>query len=262
MWPILTRVFDYELGTFGVLMGVALLTALWVARSLGKRDGLDPRKVNDVGLATLASAIFGSKLLAFLVLAYSGVSPTWADMRTAGAIHGGLIGAMLAIFFIGRAMKLPLDRLFDAYVPATALGQAIGRIGCLSAGCCYGSPSALPWAITFSDPRALDLGGVPLHTTLHPVQIYDAGLHLMIFLVLVALHRRKFLVGRLFAPWCVLEGCTRFYIETFRGDLGRGIWFNLPWLSTGRATSLLMIALGLALIFREQSRAPRSSNVS
>jgi phosphatidylglycerol:prolipoprotein diacylglycerol transferase len=250
VWPIFTRLFDYEIGTFGVFMGLALLMALWVARHLGKRDDLDPRRVNDIGLATLAAAIIGSKLLAVVVLLLSGVSVTWAELRTAGAVHGALLGAMVTIFVLSRSMKLPVDKLFDAYIPATALGQAVGRLGCLAAGCCFGTQSALPWAVTFTDPKALDLGGVPLHTALHPVQLYDAGLHLLMFAILFALHRRRRLVGKLFAPWCILEGCARFFIETFRGDLGRGVWFDVSWLSTGRVTSLVMIALGSALILR------------
>src|SRR5690606_1912720 len=119
------------------------------------------------------------------------------------------------------------------------------RLACLSAGCCFGAHSDLPWSITFSNPRALELGGVPLHETLHPVQLYDAGFHFLLCAALVYMHRTGMMRSRLFGIWCLAEGTVRFFVETFRGDLGRGVWLDLAWLSTGRVTALGIFAVGL-----------------
>lgn len=258
MWPIFTHLGGHEIGTFGVIVAAGLLLSLWLARRLGKRDGLEPRKVNDIGLLAMVAAMAGSRILAVAVALLSGAPLGWDELRTAGAIHGALLGALLAIIVLSRTLKVPLDRLLDAYVPAAALGQAVGRLGCFAAGCCFGASTDLTWGVTFSDPDAFRLGGVPLGVPVHPVQLYDAALHVLMSAGLVFLHRRKILVGRLFAPWCILEGCVRFAVEGARGDVGRGVWLGIDWLSTGRITSILMIILGVLVLYRVRSSARAS----
>src|SRR5690606_22090111 len=133
----------------------------------------------------------------------AGTEISAGDLRNAGAIHGGLLGAMPAAYFLARRFKLPPARLVDAYIPAVALGQAIGRLGCFGAGCCFGRASSAPWSVVFTQERAHSLGGVPLHASLHPVQLYDAAAHLALFLGLLVLHKRGAFVGRLFGVWCI-----------------------------------------------------------
>lgn len=249
MWPILTRLGDYEIGTFGVLVGLAVLAGLWLARQLGKRDGLEPKKVNDLGLAMMASGLVGAKLLGLLVAVFSGAELNWQELRNAGAVHGGLAFGAVTGYLLARHYKISVALALDAIAPGVTIGQAIGRFGCLAAGCCFGTESSVPWAVHFSDPRAAELGGVPLNIGLHPVQLYDAGVHIALCLALVALHRKGLFRGRLFGVWSIAEGILRFSVETFRGDLGRGVWFELPWLSTGRVTALAFAALGIVVLF-------------
>ncbi len=259
MWPIAFRIRSHEIGTYGLLVGLAVLLGLWTARHLGRRDGLDPRAVNDSGLGTLAAGFFGAAGLGALVALLAGFKLSVADFRNAGAVHGGLFAAMVAAYFLARHFKLPPRLLVDAYVPATALGQAIGRLGCFAAGCCFGKPSSAPWSVTFSSERAHELGGAPLHQSLHPVQLYDASAHFTLFALLFFLHKRGMFVGRLFGVWCVLEGFTRMFMEQFRGDLGRGVWLDISWLSTGRLTSLVFVLLGLAFL-RVRPSHPAETN--
>lgn len=246
-----------------MLLGVAVLVSLFVARRLGLRDGLDPRAVNDAGLITLVTGILCSMGLGVLVALASGQPVSLMDFRNAGAVQGGLIGGLLSVPITARFFKLPLGSLIDALVPAAALGQGIGRLACLAAGCCFGTETSSPFAVIYSDPRAAELGGVPLHTALHPVQLYDAGIHFAAFLLLSWLHKRSFLHGWLVGFWCLLEGTMRLGMETFRGDLGRGFWLGEPWLSTGRVTSALLICAGLCLLgvsYRSSSRGREKKN--
>lgn len=259
VWPIAFEIGTYELGTYGLLVGCGVLLGLWVARHLAERDGLDPRAVNDAGLGTLFAGFLGSALLGLGVAVVSGVGISAADARNAGAVHGGLLCAMPAAYFLARHFRLPPRLLADAYIPAAALGQAVGRLGCFSAGCCFGDPSSAPWSVVFTSQRAHALGGVPLGVGLHPVQLYDAAAHLVLFLGTFALHKRGAFVGRLFGVWALLEGGARLLMEYFRGDLGRGIWLGVDWLSTGRLTSLLMILLGAGFLTLK-GPAPLASN--
>jgi phosphatidylglycerol:prolipoprotein diacylglycerol transferase len=262
VWPIVYDFGTYELGAYGVLVGLAVLLGLWVVRHLGARDGLPPKAVNDAGLGTLFAGFVGSAALGVFVALASGAGLTVADFRSAGAVHGGLLAAMPAGYFLARHFKLSIPLLWDAYMPAAALGQGIGRLGCFSAGCCFGTHSDAPWAVTFLSERAHQLGGVPLHVSLHPVQLYDALAHFLIFGVLFALHKKKLFVGRLFAVGVIAEGVTRIVMETFRGDLGRGVWLNISWLSTGRLTALLLIGLGFVVMFLQRKTAALDSDAA
>lgn len=251
MWPVLFQVGDYDIGTYGLLVAIAMMSGLWVARHLCRRDGLDPQAVNDMGLGVLFFGFLGSVLLGLFVSWQNGVAFTVAELRNAGAVHGGLLGALLSTFLLSRSSELPLRPLLDAFAPGAALGQAIGRLGCFFSGCCFGTPSSAPWAVTFSQQDAHRLGGVPLHVSLHPVQIYDLLLHLALFAGLFYLHTNSRFWGRLVAVWCILEGVIRLLIETFRGDTGRGFLFGIEALSTGRVTALLLIAVGAFLLSKK-----------
>ena len=72
---------------------------------------------------------------------------------------------------------MPLWKTADVLAPSIALGSVFGRIGCLLNGCCYGRPTDVPWAITFTNPQAHELSGTPLDVPLHPTEIYDALLN-------------------------------------------------------------------------------------
>ncbi len=261
MWPILFRVGDFELGTYGVLLVGAVLCALALAAALGRRDRLDPGRIVDVGVGTTFSGIAGSKLLGFAVAVLSGAAVTWAELRNAGAVHGGLVGGLLGAFLLTRHFKLPFGLALDAYVPAAALGQGLGRLSCFAAGCCFGSHSDAAWAVTYTDPQAVLLGGVTLGVPVHPVQLYDAAAHVAFAGLLVLLHKRSLFRGALVGPWLIGEGLLRFALESFRGDLGRGVWLNQNWLSTGRLTSLAFVVAGALFLVFSAARGPRAAEL-
>lgn len=251
MHPIVFQSGAFQLGSYGVLLVAAAFAALFLAAFLGKRDHIAPKRLIDVGVITLFSGIFGAKLLGVLVILWSGGRVGLDEIRNAGAVHGGLLGGLLAIYWLTRKGNPPLRALGDAYAPGFAIGQAIGRVGCFAAGCCFGRDTDGPFGVSFSDPEATRLGGAPLFEPLHPVQLYDAGAHVVLALVLAILHRRGIVRYRLAALYLMGEGVLRFSMESFRGDLGRGVWFL--GLSTGRVTSILLFSLGLLLLLRDRA---------
>ena len=137
--------------------------------------------------------------------------------------------------------------------PGIALGHVIGRIGCLLAGCCYGRPTVVKWAVTFNDPAAAVNVGTPLAIPLHPTQLYDAGAELIILAALLLTEKRgnKF-PGRTFFGYLVLYGISRFIIEFYRGD-DRGMVFNM--LSTSQVVSAAIVPISLFMLWRLRARA-------
>ena len=124
----------------------------------------------------------------------------------------------------------------------------MGRLGCFAAGCCYGRPADVPWAVTFHDEYATRVVGTPLDTPLHPTQIYESLACLLIFGVLVAIAARgSGSTGRSPSAYVVLYAVARFVIEFFRGDAARGTVLGGA-LSTSQFIAILMV-LGAALVF-------------
>jgi len=163
-----------------------------------------------------------------------------STLQSAGMWYGGLIAAVVVAILYARRAGLPLLPVVDTYAAPLALGHAIGRLGCFSAGCCWGKPTSVAWGVTFTNPHAAQLVGVPLGVPLHPTQLYEAATEFLTFLILLGLGRRWWFPGQLFGAYMVLYGVARGTIEFFRGDPDRSMLF-------GNALSLMQI-LSVALI--------------
>src|SRR5262249_4889898 len=137
---------------------------------------------------------------------------------------------------------------------ALSLGQGIGRLGCFFAGCCYGKACDLPWAVTFSDPRAAELTGVPLGTPLHPTQLYHAAADFGVLGVTAWFMRRRRFDGQAFWIYLLLYSVLRAVVETWRGDTVRGVWFG-GRLSTSQIISLPVAALSIVMLVILSRRA-------
>ena len=181
----------FELGpitgyTYGLLLAAAYLLGLQLARVRASRRGLDQNRILDLGIYIIISALVGAKLL-LLVTDWSSFKADPRELltlaRSGGVFYGGLILAVaVALWYIRRA-GLPLWTTCDVFAPGIALGHAVGRFGCLFAGCCYGKPTTKPWGITFTDPFAAANVGTPLGVPLHPTQLYEAGAEFLILFV-------------------------------------------------------------------------------
>ena len=134
----------------------------------------------------------------------------------------------------------------DVFAPGIALGHIVGRLGCLMAGCCFGRPTSVPWAITFRDPAALANAGTTLGVPLHPTQLYEAAAEALILaLLLVFEHKARPFPGRTFWTYMLLYGISRFVIEFYRGD-PRGLVFGV--LSTSQFISMVLVPLSLGML--------------
>ena len=253
MHPILFEIGSFPLGTYGLLLAIAFFAGTALAKRQASLDGLAPAAITDLAIAMLISAILGSKLLMILVDLIGGAHFrevfSFATLRAGGAIHGGIIAATATFFWkLRKGQGLPLRLTGDALVPGVALGQAIGRLGCFSAGCCYGTETHAPWAVTFTNPMAQAFSGTPLGLAMHPVQLYNTLANLIVMAVLLLVRPKRTFQGQIFALYFLVEGLGRVITETWRGDVDRGTgWLGWIWLSTGRLTGLAFMLLGLGL---------------
>lgn len=252
MFPELIRYGDFVIHTYGVLLALALLAALFVAARLAKRDGLPSERIYDLGLWILVAGLLGSKLLLFIVDEDYRANPmrffTLDFLRSGGVYYGGFLGGLAAAWVLIRYYKLPFWKTTDALAAGVALGQAIGREGCFAAGCCWGSPTKMPWGVHFGTAGNANTG-VPIYDEtggalfLHPTQLYESLFMFAVFLLLYYLHGRKRFDGQILLMYAILYPIFRFTNEFFRAD-PRG---DLAGLSTSQIISLL-VGIG-AVIF-------------
>jgi phosphatidylglycerol---prolipoprotein diacylglyceryl transferase len=230
------------LHTYGVLVALAFLTALWMAGKLARRAGLNVDAVTNLGIYCALAAIVGAKLMMFLVdFNYYREHPieifSLSSLQAGGVFYGGLIAALLVSWWYLRRTRLPGWATADVFAPAIALGHGIGRLGCFSAGCCWGIECHLPWAVTFSSPAAHDLVGVPLGVPLHPTQLYESFAEFLIFAILYRSFNREHAPGAIISLYLVLYSTVRFIVEFFRyheqGNLWGGPLDASQWISIG-----------------------------
>src|SRR2546421_1056449 len=262
MYPELFHIGSFPINTYGVLLALAFLAALFVAAHLGARDGLARERVFDLGLWMLLGGLVGSKLL-LMVAEPEYASDLWRlvsldFLRSGGVWYGGFLGGLLTGVLLIRRYKLPFWKVTDAFAPGVALGQAVGRQGCFAAGCCWGKPTTLPWGVEFGE-LAHRITGVPVGVHLHPTQLYESVASALLFLFLYRLHRRKRFDGQVIATYAVLYGLIRFLIEFVRDDPRGDIagLTSMTGLSTSQLISLFVVIGGLVFLFLRRRRANR-----
>jgi phosphatidylglycerol:prolipoprotein diacylglycerol transferase len=257
MYPELFRIGNFPITTYGIFLAVGMLLALFVAARLGQRDGIPRERIYDIGLWTLIGGLVGSKIL--MLFTEDNVQVFSLDfLRSGGVYYGGFLGGFAALAILIRYYGVPFWKVADAFAPGVALGQAFGRQGCFSAGCCWGKPTSLPWGVHFTE-LGHEYTGVPIYGPdghdlyLHPTQLYESFFMLAVFAFLYYLHRKKKFNGQVLIAYAIIYSIFRFCIEFIRDD-PRGDLFGLTS-ATGLSTSQLIsliVAVGsiVFLVFR------------
>jgi phosphatidylglycerol:prolipoprotein diacylglycerol transferase len=252
MHPILLRLpawlGAFEVPTYGVLMGLGILAGAGVFALLAGRHGHDRGRAFEAALETILVAVIVSKVVGLLFQPDSGATLLEKLTRTGGVWYVGFLAGVGWAAWRFRTLGIPTKLGLDLAAAAVASGHWIGRLGCLMAGCCWGSACDRPWAVTFTNERAHALTGVPLHVPLHPTQLYEAGTELLLAVLLVTMlwrrwHRFPLQVG---LTYLVAYAAIRFTIELFRDDPRGGAL----GLSTSQWIALAVFATSLPFLVR------------
>ncbi len=258
MYPVLIQIGGFTVTSFGVMMALAFLVAGWVAARELARVGLDPEHAWDMVGYAAVFGILGSKIY-YMILNWQDTvaDPMRALLSRSGLVwYGGLILAAAVIAWRVKKTGIPLGRMADASALALAVGYAIGRMGCFLVGDDYGRPSDLPWAVAFPQGAppstaanlrefGVDIpASVPDNTVyaVHPTQLYEVGMSLIIFFILKRVQPRLATPGMLFMVWVALAGVERFIVEIFRAKDDR----FLGLLTVAQLISVLLTVAGVA----------------
>jgi phosphatidylglycerol---prolipoprotein diacylglyceryl transferase len=167
--------------------------------------------------------------------------------------YGAFAASILAFHFMSRAFlqtRGSRDRAWDLVSIGAAISIGILRLACFADGCCWGKPTALPWAVRFYNPESLmPWLGIPVH----PVQLYESVLGFSIAAALACFFRRDQLQGNLLYALFLSYGIGRWYLETFRGDSFRGVDLALG-MSTSQIISLAFIGFAVVKLGTRPSK--------
>ncbi len=252
--------------SYGALLGFAFFVGWYLSLHLAERDGL-PRRVAGLWyVATAISALVGSKVLFVLTNLDAMRRPADFVSGTGLVAYGGFVGGFLGAALYGRVIRRPLGVWGDAAAPSICLGLAIVRVGCLLAGCDFGTESEGPLALHFPpgspaylQQRAAGLlpAGAATSLGVHPTQVYEsiAGMLLLAFTLYVRARRP----GQGFIAFILGYAAFRFALEFMRGDFGRGIYGPF---STSQWIALATSLVALVVLVRSAPPAPRAARRS
>jgi phosphatidylglycerol:prolipoprotein diacylglycerol transferase len=280
MFPVIFRIGDFEITSFGLMMFLSFISGAWIMGKQLRRYGMNPELAWDILAWVAIGGILGAKLY-YLALHWEDLTadPVGELLSRGGLVwYGGLIGGITALYLQIRPRKgkprLPMATIYDSTAPALAVAYAVGRMGCFLVGDDYGVYTNSPIGIAFpegSPPStagqlrlAGDTGvpaGLPDNAvvTVHPTQLYEVGLALIMFAILWRLGARKLKPGQLFAVFMMLYAVERFIIEFVRAKTDRWVL----GMSTSQLASIALLATGAFFWFRqEKGGAPATSKVA
>lgn len=247
----------FHLGPLAVRwFGLCFIAAVGVAVALGttfaRRDAIRPVETLNLATWCIPTGLLGARLFHLLDnWEYYVTHPHEVGNLGGGglALWGGIVVGGAVGWAVARWRRLPVRPLADSAALALLAGQVLGRVGCFLNGDGQGQPSDLPWGTTYTHPESLTPDfGVPRH----PAQVYEGLLALALFLVLLALWRRRVRPGLVFALFLLGQGVGRSLIATVRLEAVFIAGLRETQI-VGIAASLLALLL-LARLARERDR--------
>ena len=248
--PIVFQLGTFEVRWYGVMVVLAVIAVIGIALLEAKRRGFSQDMIWDVGLWGVIGGIIGARLLHIIDKWNYYVSHPDQLINFAGlAIWGAVLGALAAMIIYCRVKKISFWELGDIIAPGAILGQAIGRVGCLVNGCCYGLTCDLPIAVFYQNPDSYAPHGVPLY----PTQIFHIIWNLIGFVLLWLLRKRMKPQGALFFLWLIYFSIGDFIIHLYReGDI---FLFNLQQ-AQAVDVGIVVVAAALWVMRIVMSRKP------
>ena len=249
--PRLLQFGHIAIPTYGALTALALVAGLAAAVHFARRLSLDPNRIWSLCLIGILTTLIGARLL--LVLTYFSAfrqHPVWVlgltNIQSPWILGLSLLAGFGAAMLYALAEGLPLLPVLDCLAPSAAAAIGINRAGAFVAGLDYGTPTVLPWSVTYTSRIAALWYQTPLGVRLHPVQLYEAAASLLILALLLWWLPLRSQPGEVAGAWLFLYGFSSFFLRFFRA--------GSETLSLVQPIAAVAVIAGGALWARRKSR--------
>lgn len=254
MHPVLFKIGNLTIYTYGALMATAILCGLLLALYRGKKRGFNTDNIIDIALYGIIGGLIGAKLLFFIAEAptiLKNPSSILGMIKEGFVVYGAIIGGVFAGYIYCKVKNINFLKHFDLVAPSIALAQGIGRLGCFSAGCCYGKEvHNFPLAVTFKISEY-----APNNVPLYPTQLMSSFGNFLIAVALLIFASKERKDGKVAGLYMILYSIGRFIIEFFRDD-PRG---NVGILSTSQFICIFVLIGGIIIYnFDRIKKSPAS----
>lgn len=243
MDPVAFTVFGWPVRWYGILIALGLFCGIFIVTHLAKKRGLNEDHVWSVLLVTIPCAVIGARLYYVIFQwEYYGfdLGKIVAVWHGGLAIHGAILGGILAVFLTCRHYRMSFFTMADCIAPGLVLGQAIGRWGNFINGEAHGYATNVPWAIEVDGEMV------------HPTFLYESLWDLAIFFVTLYFFRKTKREGNVFLLYLMLYSLGRFVIEGFRTDS-----LMIGPLRQAQVISIVLFSIALALYLWRGRKKPQ-----
>nr|MBN2277883.1 prolipoprotein diacylglyceryl transferase [candidate division Zixibacteria bacterium] len=258
MYPELFKIGSIAIRSYGVMLAISFFLGVYYVSRIVKREKLNFEYFLTVSYIMVFTGVVGARVsyVLFHIEEFSGnwlsaVNPFHADhFGIAGLnLYGGIIGAVICSYIYLKAKKLPVLETFDIFAPTIGLGLIFTRIGCFLNGCCFGTPTGLPWGVSFPE------GSIPYYifgsAHLHPSQIYSSLYGLLLFVFLHYRLKHRHFPGQILAMLFMVEAIFRYaieYVRYYEDAMHINILGMHPTYNHLISISLFLLGLGIYII--------------
>lgn len=238
MYPKLLEIGPLVVHSYGFMLFIGFVAAIAMARRRAERYGLKPDDIYDLAFWAILLGVLGARAL-FIIQEWKdyAAEPRKILSEFSGLTSfGGLIGGFFGVVIYIKRAKKRFWPVLDAVAPSFLLAHAIGRIGCLLTGCCYGHACELPWGVPVEG----------LQGRYHPAQVYDSFMNVVALLLLLRFERRGLNPGQTFGAMLFLHGLTRIIYELWRAGTSSTTISGLPFTEAQVAAGLMSV-IGLII---------------
>jgi phosphatidylglycerol---prolipoprotein diacylglyceryl transferase len=206
---------------YPLIMFAALLTGAWLLKKSQRDVLLTGKEKFAIAVGAFCGAMIGAKL-PFALSDWDALRSGAVWFSNGKTIVCGMVGAYIGVEITKWIYDIRV-KTGDSFAVPAAVAVGIGRLSCFVAGCCYGTPTTLPWGVRFS---LADAGLVPRH----PTQLYESAFHLALALLMFGLRRRGVWRGQLVKFYILTYLVYRWFTEFIRPEpeLWAG-WTGYQW---------------------------------
>ena len=249
MFPFI-HIFGRDISSYGVCLIAAVMCCAFLAWRKGRSQGLLFEDLAIVGAFAVGLGMFGGSLL-YVIVSYTPAqiaafikAGNFVFLGSGIVFYGGLIGGICGALLGIKVAGCRFDTVVRTVVPFVPLGHAIGRVGCVLAGCCHGFAYEGPFAIYYPD----SVLGLSPEQGYFPVQILESVINVGLCCILLWYEKRTKRAKNVMFAYIGAYAACRFVLELLRGDEGRGIYFTF---STSQIISIVLLSISTIGLLRE-----------